>query len=231
MKIRFTAAAALALAGAAAMPASAQVNGIGTVNVPAAVYSSQALEAAYTQIFQTYGAQMTQLQQTMQQRDAVMTQFDTNQDGQLDQAEMAAAQANTAAVEQLQGLNQTIAQLQGPITAAQVYAVEQILMQYSAAVEQVIRENNVQLILAPEAIVYAPQEVSLNDEVVAALNQRVPTVSTAVPEGWRPQQESVQIWEQVQELIQTLTQMRQAQQAQQGQQQEQTTPATPVEGR
>ena len=230
MKIRFAAAAALALAGAAAMPASAQVNGIGTVNVPAAIYSSQALEAAYTQIFQTYGTQMTQLQQTMQQRDALMAQFDTDQNGQLDQAELTAAQGNTAVVQQLQGLNQTIAQLQGPITTAQVYTIEQILMQYSAAAEQVIRERNVQLILAPEAIVYAPQEISLNDEIVAALNQRVPSVSTTVPEGWRPQQESVQIWEQVQELIQTLSQMRQAQQAQQGQQ-GQPAPATPVQGR
>jgi Skp family chaperone for outer membrane proteins len=229
MKTRLIAAAALALAGAAALPASAQVNGIGTVNVPAAIYSTQALETAYTQIFQTYQAQMTQLQQTMQQRDALMAQFDTNQDGQLDQAEMAAAQSNTAAVQQLQGLNQTIAQLQQPITAAQVYAIEQILMQYSAAAQQVIQEKNVQLILAPEAIVYAPQEVSLNDEVVAALNQRVPAVSTAVPEGWRPQQDSVAIWEQVQEIIQTLSAMRQAQ-AQQGQAAP-ATPATPVQGR
>jgi Skp family chaperone for outer membrane proteins len=229
MKIRLIAAAALALAGAAATPASAQVNGIGTVNVPAAIYSSQALEAAYTQIFQTYGAQMTQLQQTMQQRDALMAQFDTNQDGQLDQAELAAAQSNTAAVQQLQGLNQTIAQLQQPITASQVYAIEQILLQYNAAAQQVIQEKNVQLILVPESIVYAPAQINLTDDIVAALNQRVPAVSTAVPEGWRPQQDSVSVWEQVQEIIQTLSAMRQAQ-AQQGQAAP-ATPATPVQGR
>jgi Skp family chaperone for outer membrane proteins len=215
MNARITSAVLAALAAFAAVPATAQVNGIGVTNPQAAIFGSKALSAAYGAINTTYAAQITQLQQSQQQRDQVLRQFDTDQNGTLSEAETAAAQANTSAVQQLQTLNQAVAQAQRPIQLAQIYVVEQIAMQYGPALQQVITQKNVQLILEPEAVAYAPEAAVLTDDVIAALDQLIPTASTAVPEGWQPQQQSVAIWEAVQELITTVAQMRQAQAQQQ----------------
>src|SRR5690606_32645053 len=111
------------------------------------------------------------------------------------------AQANTAAVQQLNQLNQTIAQAQAPILRARVYAIEQIAMQYSPAAQQVISEKQIQFILTPGSVVYATEAADITDEIVAALNARVPTVSTTPPEGWQPQRQSMALYEQVQELL------------------------------
>ena len=215
MNARLTGAALAVLAAFAAVPAAAQVNGIGVTNPQAAIFGSKALSAAYGQINTTYAAQITQLQQNQQQRDQILRQFDTDQNGDLSEAETAAAQANTAAVQQLQTVNQQIAQAQRPISLAQIYVVEQIAQQYSAALQQVITQKNVQLILEPEAVAYAPEAAVLTDDVITALDQLIPAASTAVPEGWQPQQQSVAVWEAVQGLIATVSQMRQAQAQQQ----------------
>src|SRR5690606_7724503 len=140
MTIRFSV-AAIALAAALAAPAAAQVNGIGVTEPAIAIAGSAARAAAYQAIQTQFQAQLTQLQQQEQQRDQVMRQFDTNNDGQLSEEEQTAAQANTAAVQQLNQLNQTIAQAQAPILRARVYAIEQIAMQYSPAAQQVISEK------------------------------------------------------------------------------------------
>lgn len=226
MKKLLCAGAAIALSAALAAPAAAQVNGIGVTNPQGAIFGTKALADAYGQINTTYAQAIAQLQQTQQQRDQLMRQFDTDQDGALSEAETAAAQANTTAVQQLQTLNQTIAQQQQPISLAQIYVIEQIAMQYGTALQQVITQKSVQMILEPDAVVYAPDEAVLTDDVTAALDQLIPAATTAVPAGWQPQQQSVVVWQDVQEIIARLAAMRQAQQ-QAGQQQ----PAAPVQGR
>ena len=118
-------------------------------------------------------------------------------------------------MQQLQTVNQQIAQAQRPISLAQIYVIEQIAQQYSPALQQVITQKNVQLILEPEAVAYAPEAAVLTDDVIAALDQLIPAASTTVPEGWQPQQQSVAVWEAVQQLIATVSQMRQAQAQQQ----------------
>ena len=51
---------------------------------------------------------------------------------------------------------------------------------------------------------------------MAALNAAVPAVSTAVPQGWQPQRSSVQLYEQVQQLLlESAVQQAQSQAAQQ----------------
>ena len=99
---------ALALSAGMAVPAAAQVNGVGVTDPSIAIAGSQALQTAYQQIGTTYQAQRTQLEQLQQQRDTLVRQFDTNNDGQMSEAEQQAAQANTTAVQQLQTLDQTI---------------------------------------------------------------------------------------------------------------------------
>jgi Skp family chaperone for outer membrane proteins len=224
MKPHLLTLSALALSAAMAVPAAAQVNGIGVTDPAIAIAGSQALQTAYTQIGTTYQAQRTQLEQLQGQRDALVRQFDTDGDGQMSEAEQQAAQANSTAVQQLQTLDQTIQQTQAPIQLARIYAIEQIAMQYGPAVQQVVTANNVSLILTPGSVVYAADAVDLTDEIIAQLNTLVPTVSTAVPAGWQPQRQSVTLFQEVQQML--LTAAVQQAQAQQGAQ-----PQTPVQGR
>jgi Skp family chaperone for outer membrane proteins len=215
---------ALALTACMAVPAAAQVNGIGVTEPAIAIAGSAALQAAYQQIGTTYAAQRTQLEQLQTQRDTLVRQFDTNNDGQLSDAEQQAAQANATAVQQLQTLDQTIQQTQAPIQLARVYVIEQIAMQYGNAVQQVVTAGNISLILNPSSVVYAAEAVDVTDEIVAKLNTLVPTVSTTVPAGWQPQRQSVQLYQEVQQMLLTAAQQQAAQQ--------QAAPApAPVQGR
>ena len=101
---------------------------------------------------------------------------------------------------------------------------EQLAQQLSPAVQAVVQANNVQLLLNPSAALYMADPVEMTDEIMAQLNQTVPTVSTAVPQGWQPQQQSVNLFQQVQEILLTVAQ-QQAAAAQQ------PAAATPVQGR
>ncbi len=215
--------AAFALAAGVAVPAAAQVNGIGVSDPAIAIASAQALGTAYQQINTTFQAQRTQIEGLQQQYETQRRQFDTNNDGQLSEAEQQAAAANTAALQQLQTLEQQIQQVQAPIQLARIYVIEQIAMQFGAAVQQVVTANNVSLILTPGSVVYASEQADVTDEIVAKLNTLVPTVSTSVPAGWQPQRQSVQLYQEVQQMLVTAAQAQAAQQ-QAGQQ---PAPATP----
>ena len=224
MNARIFGAALAALATFAAAPAAAQVNGIAVADPAIAVAGSQALQTAYNQIGTTFQAQRTQLEGLQQQRAGLIRQFDTNGDGQLSQEEQTAAQANTAVVQQIQGLDQQINTIQQPITVARVYVIEQIASQLNAAVQQVVQANNIQLILNPSVGLYIADPVDVTDEIIAQLNATVPTVSTAAPQGWQPQQQSVNLYQQVQEVLLAVAQQQAAQQQAQP-------AATPVQGR
>ena len=204
---------ALALTAAMAVPAAAQVNGIGVTDPSIAIAGSQALQTAYQQIGTTYQAQRTQLETLQGQRDTLVRQFDTNGDGQLSEPEQTAAQANATAVQQLNGLDQTIQQTQAPIQLARVYAIEQIAAQYGNALQQVVAAKSISLIVSPSSVVYAAEAADVTDEIVAQLNTLVPTVSTSVPAGWQPQRQSVQLFQEVQQLLIAAQQQQQAQQA------------------
>ena len=212
-----------------AAPAAAQVNGIATVEPALVIAQSQALQTAYQQISTTYQAQRTQIEQLQQQRTALAQQLDTNNDGQLTDEEVATAQQNNApAVQQIQGLDQQIAQVQAPMQLARIYVVEQVAAQYGAALEQVVNSNGITLILSPDAIVYGPN-VDVTGDVATALNARVTSVASTPPEGWEPNRNSVQTFQQVQQVL-MLAAMQQAQQ-QQEQQQQQPSQDGQVEGR
>lgn len=236
MKTLFSSAAAAALAVALATPASAQVAGIGVAEPAVIVAGSQALTGAYAQISTTYAAQRTQLQQLDQQRVALIKKFDTNNDGQLSQAEQQAASVETNPTrKQLQALEQQINTVQQPINLAAAYAVSQIAQQLGAAVQTVVSQGNVQLILPSSGVLYAADAANLNQKIVAALNARVTQVSTAPPAGWQPDQQTVQLFQDVQQVRLAAAQQM-AQQQQQGaaapaQQPAGKAPAAPVKGR
>jgi len=221
MKARLLAATLAVAPILAAAPASAQVNGIAVTDPAIAIASAKALQTAYAQIGTTFQAQRTQLEQVQEQRAGLLRQFDTNNDGQLNEEEQRAAQANTAVLQQIQGLDQQINTIQQPITQARVYVIEQLLMQYSAALQQVTTQNNIQLVLNPNNVVWTTDTVDITQKIAAALNQLAPTVSTSVPQGWQPNRQSVALYQEVQDILLSAA----VQQAQQAQQQGQAAPA------
>ena len=232
MNIFVKAAAVAALASTAAVPASAQVNGIGVAEPAVVVASTQALSTGFQQIATTYQAQRTQLQQLEQQRQGLLRQLDTDGDGQLSQTELEAAQAeNNPTRQQLATLDQTINQTQAPINLARAYVIEQIAQQLNPAVQQVVSQGNVQLILSPASVLYMGDQADVGDEIIAALNQRLPQVSTTPPENWQPQQGTVQLFQEVQQVLVAAAQQQAAAAQQQGQQAAPAAAETPVQGR
>lgn len=217
MKRLLTTATALALGAVLATPASAQVSGIGVAEPAIIVAGSQALTGAYSQITTTFAAQRTQLDQLDQQRIALIKKFDTNNDGKLDQAEQTAAQTETNPTrKQLVTLEQQISTVQAPINLAAAYAVSQIAQQLGAAVQQVVSAGGVQLILPSNDVLYAADAANLNQKIVTALNARVPQVSITPPTGWQPDQATIQLFQDVQQVRLAAAQAMAAQQQQQG---------------
>ncbi|MEO1967563.1 MAG: OmpH family outer membrane protein [Sphingomonadaceae bacterium] len=206
-----TAIATIAIAAAAvSMPATAQVNGIATSSPEVAIAKSQARTTAYEQIGKTYDAQIKQIGQLRQKIAQDQQSLDTNKDGQISNEE---AKAKPSIVQQLQATEEQAQKLSQPIAMAQTYALEQIIQQYNAARQQVISQKNIQIMLAPDAIEYGPPSIDVTDDIVAALNQRVPSVTTTPPANWRPSRQAAQLRDAVQNLLIAAAQQQAAQQA------------------
>ena len=212
-------AAALSTAALTGTPAAAQVSGnIAVVDTPRVIVSTAAFRNAYQQIGTAYQAQTTQIQQKSTQRQTLLQALDTNKDGQLDQTEQQAAQ-NAPQAAQIRQIDTEIEQLGNQIEVARVYAIEQILQQYGTVVQNVVQQNSIQLLLSPEAVIYAPAAATINQKVVTALDAAVPSVQTTPPANYQPTRNAVGIYQEVQNLLAIAS----AAQAQQGQTQQ---PAT-----
>jgi len=182
--------------------AMAQVNGIATAELPIAVAQSQAFQTGYQQIATQYQAQRTTIEQRQQQRQQLIQTFDANGDGQLDATEQAVLQdPNNVTVQQVQAIDQEVATLQQPINLARVYVVSQVAAQYSAALQQVATTSNIQIVLQPDAIIYAPDAVNITAQVVTALNTRVPAVQIVPPADYQPTDAAVQLFQQIQQIL------------------------------
>lgn len=209
----------LAASVALAAPAAAQVQGpVASLDVTRAVLGSQALSAAYSEISQTYTEQTNQIRTKSEQRQAILRTFDKNNDNQIDDAEVAAAQ-NSPQFQQAQALENEITQLTNQINAARIFAIEQILEQISPALQQVVTDKKLKLVLEPSAVLYSPAEADITQDVVTSINTRLPRVSTTPTEGWQPSRAGVQMFQEVQQLLATATAMQRQQQQQQQQQQ------------
>lgn len=198
----------------AAVPASAQVNGIATTEPAVVIARAAARATAYSQINTTYAAQLTQLNQYRQEMQTLQQSLDTDKDNQLSQAEI---DANPTVVQQIQAKEQQIQQTGQPIVMAQYFVIEQILGELVNARTQVISDKGIQLMISPDAIQYAPPQIDVTSDIVAALDQRLPAVSTTVPANWQPRQSTVQMHQGVQQVLVLAAQQQAAQQAAQQQ--------------
>lgn len=217
--------AGLILAAAAALPAHAQVEGrMATVDVSRTIIGTTAFQTAYEQVNTTY-AQQNDLRRTKaQERQALLTQFDKNGDKQVDDAEQQAMQKSPD-FPKLQALEQEIQGLSNQIDAARVFVIEQIIMQYPAALQEVTIKQQIKFVIEPSSLLFAPPEADITQQVTAALNTKVPAVGVVPPSGWQPSREGVQIFQEIQQRLTIAAQMAQQQQAAGAQQ---GNPAAPV---
>jgi Skp family chaperone for outer membrane proteins len=217
--------AGLILAAAAALPASAQVQGnIATVDIPRTIIGTTAFQTAYESVNTTY-AQQNELRRTKaQERQTMLAKFDKNGDKQVDDTEQAAMQKSPD-FPKLQTLEQEITALNNQIDGARVFAVEQIIVQYPSALQDVTTKDQIKFVIDPTSLLFAPPEADITAKVTAALNVRVPAVGVVPPSGWQPSREGVQVY---QEIQQRLISAQIAQQQQAAAAQAQGNPAAPT---
>jgi Skp family chaperone for outer membrane proteins len=215
MKIRKTAAlAALLSASAIAVPATAQVAGIATADTAVAIARSKALGTAYQQIGTQYASFAQQMQTKRTEINNLNAQLDTNKDKNLDQAEVdAAVKAKNPLLTQIDTKQKEINALQDPIIRAQLYSVEEIAKRYEAAQQAVITAKKINVILTPEAFVWAPDAVDVTTAITAELDKAVPSVGITPPADWRPSRQGAALYQSIQQLFNNAAQMQAAQAA------------------
>ncbi len=214
--------AGLALTAVAALPVHAQVEGrIATVDISRTIIGTTAFQTAYEQVNQTYTQQNDLRRTKAQERQTLLQTFDTNGDKQVDDAELAAKQ-NSPDFTKLQTLEQEIQALNNQIDGARIYAIEQIIMQYGAALQEVTTRQQIKLVVDPGSLLFAAPEADVTQQVTTALNAKVPSVGIVPPAGWQPSREGVQLFQEIQQRLIA------AQMAQQQAQQQQANTAAPV---
>ena len=208
-------AAAFLSVAAISVPASAQVAGIATSDTAVAITRSKALGTAYQQIGTQYAAVAQQLQAKRVEINNLNAQLDLNKDKELTQAELdVAIKAKNPLLTQLDAKQKEINTLQEPIFLAQLYAVEQIALKYDAAQQAVITAKKINVILAPDAFVWAPDAVDVTAAITAELDKAVPSVPITPPAGWRPSRQIGALYQQIQQVINAASQQAQAAAAQ-----------------
>lgn len=209
----------LALAAlAATVPASAQVQGrMATADVSRAIIGTTALQTAYNQIGTTYSAQIEQRQTKQQQLSQLLQPFDTNQNGQLDESELPSVQ-NAANFNQIQTLEAEVAALTNQINGARVFAVEQILAQYPAALTDVTTQQQIVIVLQPDTLQFAAEGADITPLITTSLNAKVPSVQIVPPADYRPSRNAAAIFQEIQQTLLTAQIIQQQNAAQQQQQ-------------
>ena len=215
--------AGLALTALAALPANAQVEGrMATIDITRTIIGTTAFQTAYEQVNTTYATQNDLRRTNAQERQTMLAKFDKNGDKQVDDTELAAMQKSPD-FPKLQTLEQEIQALSNQIDGARIFAIEQIIGQYSAAMQDVVTRQQIKVVLDPGSLLYAPPEADISQQVVTALNTKVPAVGVVPPSGWQPTREGVQLYQEIQQRLAVAAQIAQQQAAQQ-----QANPAAPV---
>jgi Skp family chaperone for outer membrane proteins len=189
-------AAAVATTGVAAGGvASAQAGGVAVANPEQAIAQTRAWTTARGQIETTY---KTQIDQANTRRQAL-----TNELRPLVQAfetARSAPNANQSALQtqaqqiqtREQAANTELQRLTQPAQRAQAYAIEQIQAQLGTAVQNAVRARNVQLLLSPQAALFAAPTADITSAITTELDKLVPTVNTTPPANWQPGQQGQQ---------------------------------------
>lgn len=196
--------------------ANAQVSGIATANPTLAIAKSKAFSSAYAQIGTQYKSYFDQIDARNKTLNGLRAQLDTNNDKQLTQEELdAAVKAKNPVLQSIQTEENEIQKLQTPAVMAQMFAVEAIFAEYGNAQQKVVTDKKIGVILDPEVFLYAPAQADVTNDITAALDARIPSVSTTPATGWQPQRNTVALHQQLQQLLVASARNQAAQQQQQ----------------
>ena len=186
------AAALIAPAAIVAAPAAAQVNGVAVADPQGAIAGTRAWAAARTQIQATYKAQLDQADARSRAIQAelqpLVTQFQTAQ--RAPGATNASLAPQYQAIQAKQQAGQAeITRITAPAERAQAYAVEQIQARLGEAVQNVVKQRNVSLLVNPQSVLFLQPNADITSAVTAELDRLVPSVNTNVPANWQPGQQ------------------------------------------
>ena len=210
--------ASLAAAALTTAPLAAQVQGsVATASVSGTLLRVPGLTTALQQVSTTYAAQLQTVQTKQTELNNLLTPYDANSNGSIDQEETAALQSSPN-FQQIQTLRAEIGVIENQITAAQIYAVEQVLAQYQAALTEVATAQQVVMVVDPASLQYAAQGADISEAVGTSLAAKVPAVGIVPPAGWQPNPNSVQVFQEIQRRL--VIQEARARAAQQHQQQQ-----------
>lgn len=205
---------------ALAAPAAAQT-AVGVVDPTAAMFSVKAIGPAYQAVSTQYRAAYTTAQQREQALETQVAplrkRLDTNNDGNIDQAELTAAQnANKPELQQIVTAQQTaqteIANALRPANLAQAWVLDQVRQKYQPALNSVATSKRLGVILTTDTVAYVTPATDVTDAVTAAIDTTTPTLTTTPPANWQPDQATLTLWQRFTQLLQ----MQAARSAQQG---------------
>lgn len=211
--------AGLALATlAVAAPATAQVQGnVAAADVSRAILGTTALQTAYQQVNTTYAGQLETRRTKQAELTALLQPFDANGNGNLEESELPAVQ-NSPSFTQIQTIEGEVAAINQQVTTARIFAVEQILSQYPAALQEIATAQQIQIVFQPDAIQFSGQGADITPQITTSLNTKVPSVQIVPPADYRPSRQAQQVFQEIQQLLvrAQLIQQQQAAQQQQG---------------
>lgn len=144
---------------------------------------------------------MQQIQQASAAWQAKMKPYDTNNDNQLGDNELAAAvQANPNLQTEYQQHQQTLNGLQAPIISARLYALEQIVSKYNEVLKNYATSQNISFVMAPSMLYFYPQSANISKNLVTNMDAALPSVAITPPADFRPKRDTVSLLEDIQEM-------------------------------
>jgi hypothetical protein len=203
-----------ATAAGVSAPAHAQVSGaIGTADPLAVVARTKAYQAARQQI----------------------NAIDTDKNGELSNEELQRAQAaKNPALERIAAAerkaNEDLQRLRAPVSRAELFVVQAVLRQYDAAQLKVVNARKIGVLLRANAFLYAPDAVDVSEAIAAEIDKVAPSVPTAPPQDWNPDQTTFQMWQGLKEAEAQAIAYQQAVQQQQAAQRPAQGGAAPAAG-
>lgn len=195
MKKIFTASAlaiaSLSISPMLAAPAAAQARSVAVADVRAAAAQSNAFKTASQQIQTTYKTQIDQQEtrgQTLQaELNVLVAKY--NEEAKKTPQNQAALQAAAKAVQdKRQAATEELNRIGAPVDLAIAYVEDQISVRMNEAIKAAMTAKKVDLLLQPDAVLARENNADITDAVVTELNRILPSVSIAVPAGYKPGQ-------------------------------------------
>ena len=182
----------------AVLAGQANAQAVAVVDPQAVVANTKAFSAANAQIRTTYKAALDQSEARRavveKEIETLVLALDTDKNGKVSEAELAAAQAakrpEIASIQQKQtALQQEVGRIEAPAVRAQQYAVEQIFLKFADALKSVVAKRGVQVVVRPEAVLYMAPTADITAAITTELDGLVPSVGITPPANWQPGQQ------------------------------------------